>query len=178
MSNKFKKLLEPEMLVAISAIFISLCALVVSVHESKIMRESQFASVWPYVDFNLSFGDDYFDLGVSNDGIGPAKIKYIKFSNTDTVFYFVHNFINYINQKDSLRINKYSYSNLTGGVMRASESISLFSTKDSIAIKNLLIHFGNYNYEVCFCSVFDECWVRTKYDTTPCKICPDLEHLE
>ena len=174
MPGKFKKLFEPEMLVAISAIVVSLCALIVSIHESTIMRESQFAAVWPYMGLNTSFGPDYFRLSVSNDRIGPAKIKYIKFHDQDTAFYFTHNFISYFNKKDSIGIKNYQYSNVTGTVIRASETIELFSINDTSAVKNFIRKFGSYDFEICYCSVFDECWLKTETDYIACKTCPDL----
>jgi hypothetical protein len=49
-----KKGIQPEMLVGVSAVFIGVCGLVVSLYETSLMREEQRASVLPIVELGRS----------------------------------------------------------------------------------------------------------------------------
>ncbi len=50
-----KKGIQAEMVVAVSAVFIGVCALAVSLYETKLMREEQRASVLPIVELGRSY---------------------------------------------------------------------------------------------------------------------------
>ena len=65
---------EPQMIIALSAALVSMCALCVSMYEVSLMREQQKAAVWPYLEV-LSSNRDGWELQVSNRGVGPAIIE-------------------------------------------------------------------------------------------------------
>lgn len=65
----------PEMLVGLSAVLLSVCGLVFSIYETSIMREEQYASVWPCVEIGPSFGGEDVKIWIQNTGVGPAKVR-------------------------------------------------------------------------------------------------------
>ena len=67
---------KPEMIVAFSALLISLITAVVSVYSAYVDRSYARASVWPRLELHRSFGESHFNYGVTNSGNGPALIKY------------------------------------------------------------------------------------------------------
>jgi hypothetical protein len=75
-----------DRIIALSAMLISTCALVVSVLQTRIMQAQQEKSVWPNLSCTVvygwaqkdSIGD--FSLIVKNNGIGPALVKDIVFT--------------------------------------------------------------------------------------------------
>src|SRR5918996_447484 len=69
-----KRLIEPDMLVALSAMVVGVCALVVSIVEVRIMRDEQRANAWPRVEALVNTGDNYV-IRLVNKGFGPALIK-------------------------------------------------------------------------------------------------------
>lgn len=82
---------DPEYIIALGVTVISLCALVVSVmqtqimkEERELMREYSRASVWPRLEFGLSKAHnddrsiDHLALNLSNSGVGPAIITDVK----------------------------------------------------------------------------------------------------
>ena len=93
-----KRKFDPNIVIAISLGVISLCALFVSVYQTKILADQQElmtaaekAQLWPNI--NASFGgvsdtqfykEIYFK--VSNDGIGPAIIEDFSLSYDNTPF--------------------------------------------------------------------------------------------
>jgi hypothetical protein len=70
-----KPRLTVELLLAAAATFLSLGALVVTVIQTGIQRQQQWASVWPYLSLNSRRLDKEFALFVENKGVGPALIK-------------------------------------------------------------------------------------------------------
>ena len=92
--KSFKDLIkEPQNIIAIGVTIISMCALVVSIMQTRIMSEQRSlmyeqakASVWPRLDMghSKSHREDYklfeFSLGISNAGVGPAIITDVRVS--------------------------------------------------------------------------------------------------
>lgn len=70
-----KKTFNADRIVAFTAILISVCALVVSFYEVRIMRTQQEASVWPFVLIGQNYNSEGFAITAMNKGIGPAKIE-------------------------------------------------------------------------------------------------------
>lgn len=73
-----KRPINIELLLGISATFLSLAALIVSVFQTKIAREQQQASVWPRVAASSGVLDLNFIYVVTNQGVGPAIVKSIE----------------------------------------------------------------------------------------------------
>ena len=96
MENKsFKDVIkEPQNIIAIGVTIISMCALVVSIMQTRIMSEQRAlmykqakAEVWPRLEINQSKShqeEDYkltrFSLNLSNAGVGPAIISDVRVS--------------------------------------------------------------------------------------------------
>lgn len=73
--SRWRKLLEPDMLVALSATVLGVSALAVSVVQVRIMRQEQHASVWPRLQIGRAYSEGRnFAIVVGNPGIGPAVI--------------------------------------------------------------------------------------------------------
>ena len=64
-----------DLIVALGALLISSVAAASSAYQTYVIRKQFSATVWPYVTFVTSSSTDrYFELDVSNPGIGPALI--------------------------------------------------------------------------------------------------------
>ena len=63
-----------------SAGIVALSALAVSVYQTKIMREQQRASAWPYVrvGHNWDQPGHGYSIHVGNDGLGPAAVRAVQ----------------------------------------------------------------------------------------------------
>jgi len=75
-----------ELLLGLSATFLSFAALVVSLFQTKIARKQQHASVWPYLAAFNSNSANSNSYKVKNYGIGPAIIKNVKWETEDSVY--------------------------------------------------------------------------------------------
>lgn len=82
----FLKKINTNTLVAGSAVFISACALFLSLQEVRIMREQQKASMYPYLTIDWKYNGEGFGVVVKNSGNGLAKITSYKVFN-DSIYF-------------------------------------------------------------------------------------------
>jgi len=88
-SSFSKWLSEPQTMIGLAAILLSVCGLFISFYEASIMRENQRASVWPHVQVAPSMDRDgtskSIEIFIENAGVGPAKIEAAKLSYKGTI---------------------------------------------------------------------------------------------
>ena len=74
-----KKPISRDTIIAIAATITSVCALIVTVYQTKLTREQQLNSVWPYlIIYDVVDENQQASLMVSNYGIGPAIIDSVR----------------------------------------------------------------------------------------------------
>lgn len=165
-----------ETIAAICAIVVSVIALYVAWDQSQVMRAQQHASVWPIVNSEISLDrneeENFISFAVKNVGVGPAIIQQASLSVNGQS----------IKKYDELSdaIFDEVLSNKAGvvaanylGVLGAGESrtaLKLSWPRDEehdAAFVGLLRKFlgeGKYNFnvELCYCSVFERCWINSE----------------
>ena len=169
--SKWSRLLRPEMLVAFSAIIISLSALAVSLYETSLIRQQQHASVWPHVMVGPSIQSERFMFLVSNTGIGPARIKDVEVTVDDEP---VRNWVSMLEviTDDSGPFN-FSMSMINGRVLSAGESYEIFwmvdgsEGDDENFVRQLSDDWERIDITVCYCSVYDDCWTVQMSENNP-----------
>ena len=180
------------MLVALSAVIIGVCALVVAFYEVRIMRADQRASVLPLIELrrsaHMTATDDFDEPGIvmqlefnaENVGIGPAKIVDFRVTVDERPFKTWGDAIRELLGYDE----SISYSNTTimGRTIPAGRSIEMFGVTAPELANDINANIDRIDFQACFCSVFNECWTaRYKdFDTTSevagCK--PDANSLQ
>jgi hypothetical protein len=153
----FSRLLEPEMIAALSAVLVGVCALVVSVVQVQMMYEQQHASVWPRVVIMPSYNpENGLSIHVSNPGIGPAVIQYVRASVDGA-------------PRDNWRMtlaallpnntpDQFTWSTIGDRIIPPGEDVralQISSREDGAAV---LREIGRLEVEICYCSVYDRCW--------------------
>lgn len=74
-----RKPFSTETIIAIAATVTSVCALIVAVYQTKLSREQQLNSVWPYlITYHSTDEKLQTVLMVANHGIGPAIIDSVR----------------------------------------------------------------------------------------------------
>lgn len=150
-----------EMLLAIMAVLISVLTLVVYIYQSNLMKQQQKMSVWPYLSFGPSWGEDYLKLSLINKGIGPAIIKDFQFTMNGSELSGVQEIMTSL--PDSLQ-TAFTYSSVwKGQVIMAGETISLLTINDPKTIQHLLELFKTQDFllEICYSSVYGDTWVAS-----------------
>jgi hypothetical protein len=170
---------DPEMLLALSAVFISLCAMVLSAvqviimrDEQQIMREEQHMAVWPRLELSLStrlpnpdvrsFADSTLvqvKLSIQNKGVGPALV-----SNMQT---FVDgkpepDFFEALSRIFPTKGFQGTFARITDRTLLPGDSlhVAVFFVVDAeLQVQQKLNRLG---LQICYCSVYKDCWTVTK----------------
>ncbi len=163
-------LANPEMLVAVSAVVIGACALLVSFYEVRIMRADQRSSVLPLLELSRSYyrtsrgGQDgeavmRLTLNAENVGIGPARV--VDFHVTvDGEAYQTWGaaFEALLGREEPI---DYGQSTIMGRTIPPGRSVDMFSLNDTQLAGEIYASFDRFDFQACFCSVFEECWLTS-----------------
>ena len=156
---------------AVMAVLISFAALLVSLFETRILREQQAimrseqkAGVWPYVEqsFHYSYDPDQVELKLSyiNKGVGPAQIVdgeiLIAGKHVDSYDSIRTEIIRRL--PDSVSMS-HSYSSIGGVLSPGEEDIILSITMNRFPKDVEWVRDLNLGLTVCYCSIYRDCWV-------------------
>ena len=142
---------------ALTAIVISVCALVLSIDSARQDREHKRLSVRPVISISFSYTDDGAGFRARNVGLGPAIVKWFTvyvddiprsswtdvraaLGMTDTDFRFGLFHQEMIYQPDS-------------------QSATVFWYTNRESAQQLIANRRRIRTEICYCSLYDECWV-------------------
>ena len=158
---------QPQTLVGLSALLLSLCGLGISLYEASLVRRAQRASVWPFVQVAVSFADGKVDFWVQNTGVGPARVEAASVSyRGKTEPGWSELFRDVAGKTPDGQVHSYS-SLLNGRVLpsrSSKEMIFVASTEGGAGLDGPLDRLrkavlqGAADVVVCYCSVYDECW--------------------
>ena len=147
---------SPEMVVAVSAIVLSICGLFIALYEASIARRAERASVWPHVEVSASVQGAQVEIWVRNTGVGPARIRAASLTHDGTVL------DDWGALMDSLQIDSTNlvsqYSLIGGRVLGVDAEREVIFGTDVRADAEDPIFKGNVDVMLCYCSVYDECW--------------------
>jgi hypothetical protein len=170
-SNGQKRRIQPEMLVGISAVFIGVCALGVSLYETSLMREQQRAAVIPMLELMRSYnlgrsGSDgskaRLYLQAQNVGIGPAKVLDFRVTVDGTPKRSWNAAMRALLGREAPVA--YGQSTINGRTIPPERTVTMFDLNDTELAPELIDEFNRLDFTACFCSVFDECW-KSSYST-------------
>lgn len=173
MADKARRGLNFETIGSIAAIVIGACALFVAWDQAQIMRKQQHASVLPAVNVASGFSteDDGYVMTVTlrNDGIGPAMIE-------SAALYIDGEAVkDWPDMRDRLlppALHHHFSSSLdsAAGMLAAgerSEAIRIVWPRndetragfEALKARVFAADPGQTHFSVCYCSVFDKCWI-------------------
>lgn len=117
-----KKRINIELLLSLSATFLSLAALIVAIFQTKIAREQQQKSVMPYLQIRHQITDSQLQIILENKGVGPAFIKYTWIKH---------------NEKGAPTYEKFLVHELAQGEYRINQLQNISGLNDPKAIKQI-----------------------------------------
>ena len=180
-----------EVTAATTAIIVSIAALFVAWDQSQVMRAQQHAAVWPMINATVTLDnseDEHFlSLDIQNVGVGPALIKHSEVRVNGTPIKTFEQFDQRVlgpisNQNRTIQAS--SLSGILGnGEKRAALKISWqkneqTSSKFAEITMSFLVEDGtDINMEICYCSVFDKCWMTNNVQIAephPVEECPEM----
>ena len=135
--------LSTDRLLAFSAVFLSLAALVVSIFQTAILREQQRASVWPRLQVDRNAIDSNYLLTLTNGGVGPALIRAYGLRHAGADFAqageLSREVIRDLGSYDSLGAFGWYYADVERGeVIRAGQEIELLRSVGSPRLRDAL----------------------------------------
>lgn len=161
-----------DLALALSAVFISAVSLAVAIDHGRTERQLVAANSWPFLRemLNNSYNDGKsVVMGMSNGGVGPAKV--VSFE----VFYKgepVSSNLDILRKCCGLPQgasagskwlpNGLSYSIADNQVLRPGEDnpvMQVFRSTSPEMASRFSDQLLNLSFRVCYCSVFDECFV-------------------
>ncbi|WP_395373279.1 hypothetical protein [Marinicella sp. W31] len=150
---------NPEMIIGLSALMVSLMAVFIGAYTAYIERTFARSSMWPRLEIFRSFSQKdeqrYFKYSVSNVGTGPALIQYavLKFDGQVATNWSV-----FMELIEAEKVN-FSQSHIGGRILPAEAVTEVLYTEDENLMKRLLQVGNKASIELCYCSIYDECWL-------------------
>lgn len=174
-----------DVIVGVSAIFISVISLAVSIEHGKTMekmvdqnQKMVEASTLPLLmiagtEFDSS-GKPFFRQVLSNDGVGPAIIDRFEIRYKGVVYTENEALLRACCAAALLKAKKGGhtqlfYSNVSGFILSAHQEIDPITIKpDKTGLElfntfNMVRDSNDITYRACYCSVLNECW-ETEFD--------------
>ena len=156
-----KRTVEPDMIVAICAVIVGMCALGVSFYQTLIMREQQRelseqrrAEMWPNLEMGVNNQGEFIRFIVLNTGIGPARIKAINMSYNGESIRDWNQLIEKAFGHDNI---PYSNSQISDRVLPPGEIIESFGVEGDY-VEPMSTYLYGLEAELCYCSIYDDCW--------------------
>lgn len=163
-----KPRLSAEMWVAVSAVLVGVCALLVSLYEAQLMRQEQRSAVLPILELSRSHYTRSdaaqtqwrLSMQVENVGIGPARIQDFRVTVDGQPHPTWASAIQALLRRD-VAVN-YGQSTINGRTVPADRMITMFDLDSTELTQEIVAEFDRLDFSACYCSVFDECW-RASY---------------
>lgn len=179
-----------DMSLALSAFVVSLASLWLTVHNARTMERLVAANSYPNVDIEpgnrFDFGDGLglrpaLYLSLANTGIGPARLRSVQLSwqgkPAADLAALVALCCSGPDASSPAKMDYWRSGDLRGYMVAAGQSVNLYAWPEALGdarwarLNELKAKVG---VEVCYCSVFDECYVRDSSHREPAraKACP------
>ncbi|MEL8055598.1 MAG: hypothetical protein AAGK66_05560 [Pseudomonadota bacterium] len=191
--NKFLfRLSIIQMIPAVVGIFIAIVALFAALNESDAVRKQQQAAVWPHLQVDRSNTSTDQNVGLSltvrNRGIGPARVRAASVSLDGEMLMSWDDLFSRLNP-----ISERSYprtdSRVGSSVLVPSDDVVVISLNTDVYAQYDLASLNDVatredtetlilslrsafsedrvTMELCYCSVFDDCWHVSNIDRDP-----------
>jgi hypothetical protein len=171
---------------ALSAFFVSLVSLFLAIHNGRTMERLVAANSYPNIDFSYGNAFDFGDgrglqhavyLSLENTGIGPARLRSIEVSFADKPATDLRELLALCcTQEPAASLPKTDYrftGDMRGAMIQAGKSLNLFAWPEAPADPRwarLEKFRGEIGVRVCYCSVFDECYLRDRRYREPTRV--------
>ena len=154
---------QPEMIVGLSALLVSLVAVGVALYSAYIDRAYARASVWPRLEVGRSFNPETYTYLVTNNGTGPAVVKWAVLTLKGEPLAHWRQYMDSIvpDEKQDGDVIRYSQSHISTSVLPATKEIKVMSSDAPELIAMLHQASSDTELQLCYCSIYDECWTTS-----------------
>ena len=147
---------NPEMIVALAAVILSVFTVLVGAYSAMIDRAYARSSVWPRLEMGQSYTQSSYGYFVSNRGTGPALVEYVRLAVDGQP---KADWAGVLDAYAAAEQRQYLQSQIDGRTLSAGQDIQVFQTKDKNLIASLLsADAPAMAVEICYCSIYQQCW--------------------
>lgn len=151
------------------ALAVSIFALAIGAWQTRLMQSQARASVWPHLSigytYNSNMDEDGFIWRIDNNGVGPARIESVALTLDGKPMKSWPAVLMALGFHGEMRV---STTSLAGEVIPPSlnretaiETIRV-NQRDAAALFKAAV--PRFRMDVCYCSVYDDCWIARKQD--------------
>jgi hypothetical protein len=172
-----------DVTLAVAATIVSLVSLWLGLHSAHSMEKLVAANSYPYLELMQSMSGptplpgsdhlpDLIEYELVNNGVGPARVEWVEFRFKGKP---VANITELLDA--CCKAEKYHYDGLNrrggieGALVRPGASVKMFTWKEQSTLnadfQALHRQMNDVDWSACYCSVFDECYVRTTESRKP-----------
>lgn len=172
-----------DLLVALGALLISGVAAASSAYQTYVIRKQFSATVWPYLTFITSSSTNkFFELDVSNPGIGPALIMTSTVTRDGKVIEQPPgpNVVPAVGAAlaperaqaaaEERKSHQHGSNDMTsstvlpGDVLPAGQKLELLRVEGKFLTRPILANIYRVNVSLCYCSLLGDCWTKRLSD--------------
>jgi hypothetical protein len=167
-----------DLVLPIVAVFVSFVSILIAWHHTHVMQDLVHqneklveANSLPYLQLSGSSANQHLTFSAINEGVGPAKIETAEVFVGGRPVQSLDQLIAACCAKDNY--SGISTSSLEGRMVRPGESVTFIDLPLSDANREaaLLLDKARQSKRIvtrlCYCSVFEDCWVARSDDPTP-----------
>lgn len=143
----------------ITALIISVIALVTSIYEANIMKSQQEAMVWPYFGITPTYNSKGFAFTAYNHGTGPALIKSIEVTYDGIYTKSFDDLLDKVKPDRKIGYDRLKMSELNNTVLKAGYEENVFFMPWDDETRAIAKELTKVNFKVQYSSILGDYWL-------------------
>jgi len=171
-----------DITLGVAATIVSLVSLWLGLHSAHSMEKLVAANSYPYVELMRTMSGSrgseaervqhLMGYQMDNNGVGPARIEWVEMRFKDKPVEDITGLLDACCKAPQHDYNGLSRrGDIDGALVRPGASVQMFTWSDKGApnrdLEALYRQMDDIDWSVCYCSVFDECYVRSSLSRKP-----------
>jgi len=177
--------LRLDLIIAIFALLISMLAASASWWQARVLEQQLGAQVWPYVSVTVDTTGDKVEIGIANNGLGPAILRSavamvdgVPKSNFIDIMHAVLGPNLIARRPKGQRLSLSLGTGTPGTVLRPGESSVAFGLISKRYARPFVQAFNRMSFRICYCAIVPgKCWLSdstSTQDPKPVTACPEI----
>lgn len=148
---------NPEMIVALSALVVSIFTVAIGAYSAWIDRSYARAAVWPRLEAGRGFDGAQFTYVVANRGTGPALIRHVQVALDGEP---VADWSGLFDRLGTPQ-RRYLQSQVSGRTLSPNQTVEALRIDDPRLLTAMVeaSAAGRFDVRLCYCSIYEQCWV-------------------
>lgn len=149
-----------DLIIALCALVVSSLATAASVWQSRVVAQQLSSQIWPYVAFQTTYDKNAVTETISNEGLGPARVRWIRLLIDGKVQHTLVEAMRTLVPGKPVKLTG-RFSDLSpGDVLRVGAGTQLFRITNPSAIAAIVKNYERVEIEACYCPIIDgNCWI-------------------